>query len=166
MLSGKHPYKVKSNDKMAMFKRIIEKPVKMRPEFSDDARSLLNGLLALKIYNRLGCSDWGAEEIKSHDFFKSVSWSMLSRKEIEPPILPKINDEERIKNLKLDESSVEDLAAEMSNENNNEETKEDINFKRKKAKSKMIKTGEKEYRLFENFDYVREEKAIRKYSPV
>lgn len=48
MLSGKHPFKMKNNDKMAMFKRIVEKPIKMRPEFSDAARSLLHGLLAAK----------------------------------------------------------------------------------------------------------------------
>ena len=48
MLSGKHPFKTKNNDKMSMFKRIVEKPVKMRPEFSDAARSLLHGLLTSK----------------------------------------------------------------------------------------------------------------------
>lgn len=48
MLSGKHPFKMKNNDRMAMFRRIVEKPVKMRPEFSESARSLLHGLLAAK----------------------------------------------------------------------------------------------------------------------
>lgn len=63
MLSGKHPYKTKNNDKMSMYKKILEKPVRMRPEFSNEAKSLINGLLAVKTHNRLGCSDLGADEI-------------------------------------------------------------------------------------------------------
>lgn len=161
MLSGKHPYKTKNNDKMSMFRKILEKPVKMRPEFSNDARSLINGLLAVKTHNRIGCSDLGADEIKYHEFFRSINWTMLKDKKIEPPIIPKdLNEEHRYGHLKKDGSSIEELQAEFSDDVNEdfdtESPPKPNKFKKTRSSNVApLSARRREYRYFENFEYQR-----------
>ena len=116
------------------------------------------------VLNRLGWSDLGAEEIKYHEFFSTVSWSMMTNKEIEPPIKPKKEDEElRIKSLKLDEISHDELYIEDDNEDNDQEERKSSPTAWKKL-TKNIKNDNvsKEYRYFEGFDFIRSEKANTK----
>ena len=120
MLSGKHPYKTKNNDQAAMYKKIVEVPVKMRPEFSSEAKSLINGLLAIKNHNRLGYSDLGSEEIKYHDFFKCINWDQIENKEKPAPITIRSEDFKMNSTLKK-EDYIEELYAELSLDNISED---------------------------------------------
>jgi serine/threonine protein kinase len=61
---------------------ILEKPVEMKPYFSDEVKSLLTGLLQKDPQRRLGGSDEDAEEIKRHPFFKNIEWEKLYKKEV------------------------------------------------------------------------------------
>ena len=45
MISGKNPFKTKSKNKMEKLQMITDRDVEMRPEFSDEASSLLSRLL-------------------------------------------------------------------------------------------------------------------------
>jgi len=45
---------------------------------SVEARSLLDGLLQYSATDRLGSGPYGAEEIKSHSFFKQVDWEAIA----------------------------------------------------------------------------------------
>jgi serine/threonine protein kinase len=61
----------------------LEKPIKLRPDLSENAASILNGLLTPNPNNRLGAGS--TEEIKEHPFFKGIDWSALSMKRVKPP---------------------------------------------------------------------------------
>lgn len=172
MLSGKHPFKTKNNDVNAMYKKICEIPVKMRDEFSPEAKSLINGLLTIKNFNRLGASDLGAEEIKFHDFFRSIDWELLAEGKLEVPETVKfVNEENSIdKNIEENEkrmrrnvnslrgeNPVEELMAELSDDELESAKGVDIDkVKVIKAKEKRrARTQKQTYRYFENFDFAR-----------
>jgi hypothetical protein len=48
MLSGLPPFY--SKDQYKMFKSILEKPIEMKPGFSNEAKSLIWGLLTLDVF--------------------------------------------------------------------------------------------------------------------
>ena len=156
MLSGKHPYKTRNNDKTSMYKKILEKPVKMRPEFSNEARSLINGLLAVKTHNRLGCSDLGADEIKCHEFFRSINWTMLEEKKIQTPIsTSELSDDMRYDHLKTDNENQNFLLEDSITKESEKPEKmvKAATMSRNRAQTKA--NTNKEYRYFENFEYQR-----------
>lgn len=154
MLSGKHPYRTKNGDKMAMYQKIIDKPVKMRPEFSREAKSLINGLLAVKTHNRLGCSDLGFEEIKYHEFFRAIDWDKLEKGLIEPPFSQnELGTSAMYAHVSKDAGSVDDLMNEISDsESESDNTSPKLETKRK---SRSNTKRAKEYRYFENFEFAR-----------
>lgn len=148
MLSGRHPYKTKNNDKNSMYRRILEKPIRRRPEFSKEAYSLINGLLAIKTQNRLGCSDLGAEEIKCHEFFNSINWSNLEQKKISPPISSDdLNSEKKYYYLINDEDSGNELSSNYEGKNN---LLHDTSVNESKSSD-----NKREFRYFENFEFQR-----------
>uniref|UniRef100_A0A8C9WEZ2 non-specific serine/threonine protein kinase n=1 Tax=Scleropages formosus TaxID=113540 RepID=A0A8C9WEZ2_SCLFO len=59
------------------------------PQFlSLEAQSLLRNLFKRNPANRLGAGPDGVEEIKRHQFFSSIDWNKLFRREIHPPFKP------------------------------------------------------------------------------
>ena len=50
--------------------------------------TIINSLLKNNPLERLGRG--GAEEIKSHPFFKRINWPKLARKEVKPPFAPHV----------------------------------------------------------------------------
>lgn len=50
-------------------------------------------LLAKKVTDRLGCRSGrnGAEEVKKHDFFKSINWKRLEAGMADPPFVPDVS---------------------------------------------------------------------------
>ncbi|CAI2370954.1 unnamed protein product [Moneuplotes crassus] len=172
MLTGKHPFKTKSNDVYSMYKRICEIPVKMRPELSSEAKSLINGLLTIKNFNRLGYSDLGAEEIKFHDFFKSIDWDLLEAGELHfPAVTSFIKNEVSIdksfegkfkrmekNNAHRRDNPVEELLAELSDDEIEAIDGVDLD-KIKRIKTVSMKRNRTQkaptYRYFDNFDFAR-----------
>ena len=62
------------------------------PEYlPSDAVDLIRKLLVREPRERLGYRK-GAEEIMSHDFFNSIDWNALYKKEVTPPFRPTIKD--------------------------------------------------------------------------
>mmetsp|Transcript_4265 Transcript_4265/g.3580 ORF Transcript_4265/g.3580 Transcript_4265/m.3580 type:complete len:370 (+) Transcript_4265:87-1196(+) len=157
MLSGKQP--PSSN-----VYKIVEVPVRMRDEFSIEAKSLINGLLAIKPHNRLGYSDLGSEEIKYHDFFKCINWNLLEDRLLEAPI--KIGEDNKSgMNQSRKDLYVEELLAELDIEQIKDH--EGINLDKIKdiqsrQKLKMHRNQNKQYRYFENFEFVRDESVKTK----
>eukprot|EP01029_Cantina_marsupialis_P023845 TRINITY_DN600_c0_g1_i2.p1 TRINITY_DN600_c0_g1~~TRINITY_DN600_c0_g1_i2.p1 ORF type:complete len:662 (+),score=153.42 TRINITY_DN600_c0_g1_i2:60-2045(+) len=62
------------------------------PQFSEDAKSLLRGLLDRDVSTRLGCGKEGIEEIKKHPFFKDIGWGALSLGLEKPPLVPQASE--------------------------------------------------------------------------
>lgn len=99
-------------------------------------------------------------KFKYHEFFRSVDWSALVKKQIEPPIVPnKLNNDVRGAYLKKDSESVEDLLGEMSEEEDEQEEEgfstQPLKTSRSKTRKQRSNKGAREYRLFENFEFHR-----------
>lgn len=89
MLSGSPPFY--SRDRELMYKNRLEKPIDMKNYFSDQATSLLTGLLCNDPRYRLGSG--GHKEIKTHEFFKDIDWAKLEALKIQPPFIPELDND-------------------------------------------------------------------------
>ncbi|XP_072423610.1 beta-adrenergic receptor kinase 1-like, partial [Chiloscyllium punctatum] len=63
-------------------------PLDLRDHYTPEMESLLKGLLEPVVDQRLGCSDQGALELKSHPFFTHVIWHRVFVQEYTPPLIP------------------------------------------------------------------------------
>jgi len=91
MLSGLPPFF--SEDADEMNERILTETLTFPPFFSEEAKSLLKGLLDRNPKRRLGSGTGDVDDIKKHLFFKSIDWTKLENKEIEPPFRPNLTNE-------------------------------------------------------------------------
>ena len=89
-------------DRNQTFENVLYKEV-IFPEYiplSSAGRSLIKKLLTKSDAKRLG-SQTGASEIKSHPFFKTISWPLL--RNMTPPIIPNVSgpsDTSNFRNIK------------------------------------------------------------------
>ncbi|XP_060678665.1 serine/threonine-protein kinase Sgk3 [Hemiscyllium ocellatum] len=96
MLYGLPPFY--SRDTAEMYEYILHKPLQLRPGASDEACSILEGLLEKERERRLGAKD-DFDEIKSHPFFDDINWEHLDRKEIPPPFNPSVAGPDDLQNF-------------------------------------------------------------------
>lgn len=82
-----------------MMTDIVEKRIEMKPYFSVEAKSLLQGLLDKDPVRRLGASEEDASEIKRHPWFAKINWDKLVKKQIEPPYKPMVTSTEDTRNI-------------------------------------------------------------------
>lgn len=96
LLSGESPFAgVDFKNRQHLFQAILKMEFTRKEEFSDDAWSLISGLLNRDAALRLGCGPFGASEIFSHPFYSSIEWGKLIRKELHPPFDPEIQEVEK-----------------------------------------------------------------------
>ncbi|KAL2317561.1 hypothetical protein Fmac_031437 [Flemingia macrophylla] len=88
MLTGKPPFFGGNRHKIQQ--KIIKDKIKLPAFLSNEAHSLLKGLLQKDVSKRLGSGSRGSEEIKSHKWFKSVNWKKLEAREIRPSFVPDV----------------------------------------------------------------------------
>ena len=86
MLAGYPPYQ--SEDPMEIYKMIINIKPKYPEGFDSKARSLIKHLLRREVNKRYGELAKGAEDIKGHKFFSSMSWDSLLSKSVKVPYIP------------------------------------------------------------------------------
>jgi len=98
MLHGIPPFYSHNGDQRQMFHDILYKQVKLSTNTSIAARSIIVGLLQKNKENRLGSLN-DAEEIKSHEFFRSINWADLESKKIKPPFNPNVKNAMDIRNI-------------------------------------------------------------------
>ncbi|CAG8753788.1 17484_t:CDS:2, partial [Racocetra fulgida] len=92
MIAGFSPFY--TNDTQLMYRKILFGKLKFpKGFFSEDAKSLIKGLLARNPHNRLGSHN-DAEEIKNHPFFANIDWDALYRKQVSPPFKPNVSSED------------------------------------------------------------------------
>ncbi|KAK7906847.1 hypothetical protein WMY93_015459 [Mugilogobius chulae] len=87
MLYGLPPFY--SRNTAEMYDNILNKPLQLKPNISNAARHLLEGLLQKDRTKRLGCKD-DFLEIKTHIFFSPINWDDLNAKRINPPFNPNV----------------------------------------------------------------------------
>ena len=86
MLVGKHPFYHPNHAQM--YKNILHAHPHYPETMSDEAKSLLTGLLNKLPYKRIGAG--GMQEVKSHAFFADLDWDKVLAKEVEGPWKPEV----------------------------------------------------------------------------
>lgn len=89
-LSGKKPFGHRSGDLDENVKRY--EPEYPQKYFSEDAVSLIKGLLIKDPKQRLGHGSTGIDDIKSHRWFRSLDFGLLAAGYIDPPWMPDPNE--------------------------------------------------------------------------
>lgn len=86
LLYGTTPFRGARRDET--FENIIKSPLKFpsKPAVSEECRDLIEKLLVKDVGARLG-SRTGANEIKSHPWFKGINWALLRHQQ--PPYVPR-----------------------------------------------------------------------------
>jgi serine/threonine protein kinase len=90
MLFGLPPFY--SKNQKEMYERILKQPLTLSSLASNPSRDILQSLLQKDRHKRLGARR-DFEEIKEHEFFSSINWEKLLRREIKPTFVPKIKSE-------------------------------------------------------------------------
>ncbi|XP_032880926.1 ribosomal protein S6 kinase alpha-2 isoform X2 [Amblyraja radiata] len=88
MLTGSLPFQGK--DRKETMALILKAKLGMPQFLSPEAQSLLRALFKRNPCNRLGAGSDGVEEIKRHNYFGTIDWNKLYRKEIKPPFKPAV----------------------------------------------------------------------------
>ncbi|KAE8890509.1 hypothetical protein PF003_g25275 [Phytophthora fragariae] len=97
MLAGYTPF-YHANRKRN-FQNIVKLPLRFPSEFSDDARSLLRGLICRNPAKRLGSGPCGAQEIMDHPFFSTVDWEKLYKRDVPVPFRPVVKSDGEVNNV-------------------------------------------------------------------
>ena len=89
MVCGRLPFGTKKHeDESALLLSIAKKKVRFPSLLSEQARSLLRGLLTRNPKRRLGGGERDAREIKSHELFRGLRWDSLIAREVAPSFIP------------------------------------------------------------------------------
>jgi serum/glucocorticoid-regulated kinase 2 len=89
MLTGWPPF---YNENLhVMYERITRAPLNFPNDMSNEAKSLLTGLLQRDPRKRLGSKD-GMQDFKDHPFFASINWRELYEKKTPPPFIPETTE--------------------------------------------------------------------------
>ncbi|KAL6957825.1 non-specific serine,threonine protein kinase [Sarracenia purpurea var. burkii] len=89
MLTGQPPFTHANRKKLQ--ERIINEKVKLPPRLTSEAHSLLKGLLQKEPSRRLGSGPRGADEIKSHKWFRPINWKRLESRDLLPKFKPDVS---------------------------------------------------------------------------
>ncbi|KAI9299943.1 kinase-like domain-containing protein, partial [Cunninghamella echinulata] len=88
MLTGLPPFYDENTNEM--YRKILHEELRFPDDISQDAKSLLTGLLTRDPETRLGNN--GTSEIKNHSFFSSIDWHLLMQKKLQPPFKPTVEN--------------------------------------------------------------------------
>ncbi|ORX49798.1 kinase-like protein [Hesseltinella vesiculosa] len=88
MLTGLPPFYDENTNEM--YRKILQDELRFPDDITEDAKSLLRGLLTRDPVQRLGYN--GSTEIKSHPFFASIDWKLLMQKKLQPPFKPSVEN--------------------------------------------------------------------------
>jgi len=90
MMTGLPPFYAQNVN--VMYQKILSGELRFPNYISEEAKSLLEGLLTRDPAQRLGTR--GGDEVKAHAWFADVDWEKLVKKEIEPPFKPKVRSQD------------------------------------------------------------------------
>eukprot|EP00928_Gymnodinium_smaydae_P096053 TRINITY_DN8397_c0_g1_i2.p1 TRINITY_DN8397_c0_g1~~TRINITY_DN8397_c0_g1_i2.p1 ORF type:complete len:874 (-),score=186.07 TRINITY_DN8397_c0_g1_i2:65-2686(-) len=88
---GPLPFGADTDDQMALFREILEAPLRI-PDYVKDPEAVrvLKALLVRTATKRLGGSEAGAREIKEHSYYEGFNWHALAGGFLEPPWKPPV----------------------------------------------------------------------------
>ena len=91
MICGRLPFYNRDHD--VLFTLIMVEDVKFPRNISNDAKSLLSGLLEKNPQKRLGGGLEDVREIMAHSFFAIINWNDLVHRKIVPPFKPQVTSD-------------------------------------------------------------------------
>ncbi|XP_045174377.2 RAC-beta serine/threonine-protein kinase B-like isoform X1 [Mercenaria mercenaria] len=91
MMCGRLPFYNRDHD--VLFELILLQQVKFPRTLSEDAKSLLGGMLVKNPKERLGGGEADVKDLMSHPFFKNINWQDLAEKKLTPPWKPDVRNE-------------------------------------------------------------------------
>jgi len=77
-----------------LYEKILTKPVTYPHRLTQSCKDIIALLLKKKFQKRLGSGAEGTSDVKSHPWFKSMSWEKLEKRELKSPYLPRIKSRE------------------------------------------------------------------------
>lgn len=138
MCCGWSPFYAEDNQQM--YKNICFGKIKFpRGVIGDDGKQFVKGLLNRNPKHRLGSQN-DTKDLKSHGFFKSIDWDLLSTRQIIPSFKPYIDSDESVSNFddqftKLDlKHEIQDFVCFDENDRSDDWLKQTSSF----VNSKMI----------------------------
>lgn len=87
------------DDQMATYVSIVKSEVPYPAHMSPSAKDLVGRLLERNPTLRIGCTKNGVDDVKSHPFFHGFDWGALARREMRPPIIPRVKDDLDLSNF-------------------------------------------------------------------
>jgi serine/threonine protein kinase len=98
MIFGLPPFY--SRDTSVMYDNTLNKSLQFRKTAtaSSPAKDIIEKMLQKNKELRLGAKD-DFEEIKNHEFFKSIDWTLLNRRAIRPPFVPDLSGKMDLQNF-------------------------------------------------------------------
>ena len=98
MMTGDAPWY--HRDAKELQRKIVHTKLKLPPWLTNEARTLMRGLLTKDPSQRFGVKpdsaanemDWAA--VKAHPFFRALNWKLLLLCKLEPPYVPALDDDE------------------------------------------------------------------------
>jgi len=92
MLVGLPPFY--SENLNEMYELILKAPLKFPNFVPMEAQSLLRMLLEREEHKRLGAGQTDGAEIRAHPFFSNIDWEKLYNKQLPPPFIPNIKEDD------------------------------------------------------------------------
>jgi len=90
MFTGLPPFYAQNVN--VMYTKILSGELRCPSYISEQAKSLLEGLLTREPEKRLGYN--GGTEVRNHPWFADIDWNKLLKKEVEMPFKPKVRSQE------------------------------------------------------------------------
>lgn len=103
MMCGRLPFY--NRDHEVLFELILTEEVKFPTRLTDNARSVLSGLLEKRPTKRLGGGPDDAKEVMKHKFFETINWDNILNKMVKPPFKPVVKSETDVSNFDEDFTS-------------------------------------------------------------
>ncbi|XP_017020988.1 cAMP-dependent protein kinase catalytic subunit 2-like isoform X1 [Drosophila kikkawai] len=98
-VAGHSPFSDYSHDVLLMYNRICNKDYKMPHFFTNMLKSLVDDFLQVEFSRRLGNSNEGAIDVKTHPWFQGIEWFAMLNQEVPPPYKPTISGDEDLSNF-------------------------------------------------------------------
>jgi serine/threonine protein kinase len=96
-LAGEPPFN--GDTPIGTYRLIVAGNFEFPADFNDAARDLISKFLAADPEKRFGCLEGGAKDVLEHPFFAEMAFAKLVAKQLPPPYVPDVDDDEDISNF-------------------------------------------------------------------
>eukprot|EP01069_Polyplicarium_translucidae_P000601 Polyplicarium_translucidae@DN1314_c0_g1_i1.p1 len=88
MLAGYPPFY--DENPLGIYQKVVAGKVEFPRHFDSRAKDLIKRLLAQDISKRYGCLRPGADDVKSHKWYRSIDWDACFKRELPVPFVPNV----------------------------------------------------------------------------